>query len=247
MKSIIAFAIVLAFIGTISAQTDTTVSYLDKLDSVCSKESAYNIVKVYKAEDGWKKSFYYASNNMMFLRQTYTSKDCKILQGNEDQFFFDGKLKATYLFDKNKPIAGKFFYPNGKINGEGSFDEKGDIITQKGYDSSGNIIKDYIFSRESEFNGGVEGWIKYLQRNLRADVPNRQNAPVGRYSVMLSFIIDNEGKVSDVTASGDPGYGTKKESIGVVTRGPNWIPAIENGKLVVSRKRQAITFQVSNQ
>lgn len=100
---------------------------------------------------------------------------------------------------------------------------------------------------ESEFPGGQAAWVKYLQRNLNSDVPNQNGAPPGKYTVMVSFIVDKEGNISEVTADSDPGYGTKDEAIKAIKKGPKWTAAVQNGRKVTSRKRQAITFQVSEE
>lgn len=99
----------------------------------------------------------------------------------------------------------------------------------------------------AEFLGGLQGWTRYLEKNLNSDIPIENGAPPSQYTVIVTFIVDKEGKVSDVKAENDPGYGTKEEAIRVIKRGPNWIPANQNGKLVVYRHKQAITFRVTEQ
>lgn len=97
----------------------------------------------------------------------------------------------------------------------------------------------------AEFPGGVGGWMKYLQRNLNSSLPVDNGAPAGKYTVIVSFIVDKNGGISDVIAENDPGYGTKAEALRVITKGPNWKPAIQNGRAVIYRHKQSITFQVS--
>lgn len=99
----------------------------------------------------------------------------------------------------------------------------------------------------AEFPGGIQGWTRYLERNLNSDIPVENGAPTNVYTVIVTFIVDKEGKVSDVKAENDPGYGTKEEAVRVIKKGPNWIPANQNGKAVVYRHKQAITFKVTEQ
>ena len=99
----------------------------------------------------------------------------------------------------------------------------------------------------AEFPGGIQGWTRYLERNLNSDIPVENGAPTNVYTVIVTFIVDKEGKVSDVKAENDPGYGTKEEAIRVIKKGPSWIPANQNGKAVVYRHKQAITFRVTEQ
>ena len=97
----------------------------------------------------------------------------------------------------------------------------------------------------AQFNGGPEAWRKYLERNLNSNLPNENGAPIGSYSVTVSFVVDKSGAINDVKAENDPGYGTKDEAIRVIKKGPNWKPAIQNGREVTYRHKQSITFRVS--
>lgn len=99
----------------------------------------------------------------------------------------------------------------------------------------------------SEFPGGVQGWSKYLERNLNRDLPVENGAPPARYTVIVSFIVDKNGNISEVKAENDPGFGVTAEAIRVIAKGPNWKPAIQNGQPVIYRHKQSITFQVSEE
>lgn len=97
---------------------------------------------------------------------------------------------------------------------------------------------------EAQFTGGLEAWARFLRRNLNSDIPADQGAPPSNYTVIVSFIVDRNGTISDVRAENDPGYGTAAEAIRVIKKSPNWTPAIQNGLNVIYRQKQAITFQV---
>ena len=98
----------------------------------------------------------------------------------------------------------------------------------------------------AEFPGGQKGWVNYLERTLNRDLLVNTAAPVGKYSVVVSFVVDKEGNVTDVRAENDPGFGTKEEAIRVIKNGPKWVPATQNGLNVIYRHRQAIVFGVSS-
>lgn len=99
----------------------------------------------------------------------------------------------------------------------------------------------------ASFKGGIEAWRKYLERNLNRDLPTENGAPAGDYPVIVSFMVDKDGKISDVRAENDPGYGTKDEAVRVIKKGPDWVPAQQNGKYVTYRHRQSIVFKVTNE
>jgi len=105
----------------------------------------------------------------------------------------------------------------------------------------------FVVQIPAEFPGGIKGWSKYLERNLNSGLPVENAAPSGRYTVVVSFIVDKAGVISDVVAENDPGYGTKNEAIRVIAKGPNWKPAVQNGRNVIYRHKQSITFLVADE
>lgn len=98
--------------------------------------------------------------------------------------------------------------------------------------------------KEAQFSGGPEAWKKFLEKNLRSEIPTDNGAAAGSYTVFVSFLVDKEGNISEVKAENNPGFGTADEAVRVIQRGPKWIPAIQNGRNVIFRQKQAITFVV---
>jgi len=100
---------------------------------------------------------------------------------------------------------------------------------------------------EAKFPGGPPVWQKYLERNLNSNVAIMHGAPNGYYTVIVSFLVDEEGNISEVKDLFDPGYGTAQEAVRVIENGPRWIPAVQDGKNVKYRQKQSITFAVSRE
>lgn len=100
---------------------------------------------------------------------------------------------------------------------------------------------------EASFKGGDREWRRFLEKNLNPDVPIENGAPEGSYTVVVQFIVDKEGKISDVKATTNHGHGMEEEAIKVIRKGPDWIPAIQNGRQVKAYRKQPITFVVSEQ
>lgn len=99
----------------------------------------------------------------------------------------------------------------------------------------------------AKFPGGDAEWRKYLERNLNRDLPVENGAPPGNYTVVVSFLVDKDGHISEVKAENNPGYGTSDEAVRVIKKGPSWIPAVQNGRNVIYRQKQSITFQVAEE
>ncbi len=98
---------------------------------------------------------------------------------------------------------------------------------------------------EAQFPGGKKAWLKYLEKNLHASLPAVYGAPKGVYTVVLSFIVEEDGKISNIVIIDNPGYGTALEAARVIMKSPKWIPAIKDGRNVKYREVQSISFEVS--
>lgn len=96
----------------------------------------------------------------------------------------------------------------------------------------------------ARFPGGEIAWNKYLDRNLDRTIVSKNGGPAGTYTVVVSFIVDKTGSISDITAETDPGYGTKEEALKLIKKGPKWVPAEKDGQKVIYRHKQSIEFVV---
>lgn len=141
----------------------------------------------------------------------------------------------------------------GVVNQEG---EKNDVVEAPVEQSTGVVeapkveTEDYdkefkTVQIEAKFPGGNDAWSKYLTRNLNAQLPSDNGAPPGNYTVVVSFLVDKDGNISEVQALNDPGYGTAEEASKVIRKGPKWTPAVQNGRNVIYRQKQSVTFQVA--
>ena len=99
---------------------------------------------------------------------------------------------------------------------------------------------------EAAFPGGLKAWKRYLERTLDAGSSVVAGAPDGIYTVMVRFIVDKDGTISDVVALTQHGYGMEEEAIKVIRRGPRWIPAIQNGTNVKAYRSQSVTFVLTS-
>lgn len=87
-------------------------------------------------------------------------------------------------------------------------------------------------------------WQKFLLRNLNSEAPVNAGAPPGTYQVIVQFIVDKEGNVSDVKALTSHGYGMEEEAMRAIKKAPKWNPAVQNGRQVKAYRKQPITFLV---
>lgn len=100
-----------------------------------------------------------------------------------------------------------------------------------------------VVEKMSEFPGGPSAWRNFLQNNLRANIPFwEMGAPAGRYNVQVRFIVDKEGKTSNITPLTNYGYGFEAEVVRVIGASGTWRPAEQKGKLVKSYYQQPVVF-----
>ena len=90
----------------------------------------------------------------------------------------------------------------------------------------------------------IGNWKSFLERNLNAGVATDNNAPAGRYSVVVQFVVDVEGNVSDIKTLTTHGYGLEAEAVRALKKATKWEPAIQNGRKVKAYRKQVITFDV---
>ena len=95
------------------------------------------------------------------------------------------------------------------------------------------------------FKGGKSKWQQFLSNELDNFLPQKFGAPPGEYKVILKFIINEEGKVTNVKALTNFGYGMETEAKRFMLKSPNWFPAYINGKFVKSYVTEEIVFIIN--
>ncbi len=100
---------------------------------------------------------------------------------------------------------------------------------------------------EASYPGGDKAWRKFLESNLDGTVATRNNAPVGVYTVIIQFVVDKEGRVTDIKPLSNQGYGMENEVIRLLKKAPRWKPAIQNERPVKAYRRQPVTFMVMDE
>ncbi|MBL4678202.1 MAG: TonB family protein [Mucilaginibacter sp.] len=91
-----------------------------------------------------------------------------------------------------------------------------------------------------EPDGGVAGWSKFLNKNLRYPYQAQEEGKSGR--VFVSFVVERDGHLTDITVVGKAGYGMDEEAIRVLKLAKNWRPGRQNGTTVRVRYSIPINF-----
>ncbi|WP_426490175.1 TonB family protein [Hymenobacter sp. 102] len=92
-----------------------------------------------------------------------------------------------------------------------------------------------------EFAGGTAALTKYLQRNLHYPAQALRAGVEGK--VFISFTVNTDGSIQDVTVLKGLGYGTDEEASRVIRQMPAWKPGYQNHRAVPVRYSLPITFK----
>jgi hypothetical protein len=92
-----------------------------------------------------------------------------------------------------------------------------------------------------------EEWTAYLNANLVLNDMSLDTIPAGTYKVCIQFIVDNKGKISNVSVVKNPGHGLGQRVANVILgyKG-HWEPAGE-AHPVKSYRLQPVTFIVEEE
>lgn len=95
------------------------------------------------------------------------------------------------------------------------------------------------------YPGGEEALARFLQKNLKYPHLAQETGIEGK--VFVQFVVNSEGKISDVQAVGaHKGGGLEEEAMRVVKLMPNWKPGKQNGQPVSVRYNLPIGFKLDN-
>jgi hypothetical protein len=111
-------------------------------------------------------------------------------------------------------------------------------------------VDNKIFTKieiDPAFSGGDVAWRNYLQKNLNATVPVDSGAKAGTYTVIVQFIVDKNGGLSEIKPLTRHGFGMEDEVVRIIKASPKWKPAIQNGKVVTAYKKQPVTFVIQEE
>lgn len=93
-----------------------------------------------------------------------------------------------------------------------------------------------------EFEGGMAGWSAYISKTLKYPEEAKKNNISGR--VIISFIVMQDGGLTDIKVLRGIGGGADEEAVRVLKESPKWRPGIQNGKTVMVAYTMPIFFQL---
>ena len=115
--------------------------------------------------------------------------------------------------------------------------EEKDKVKKRGKDFVYDVVE-----QMPSFPGGMKAMMEYLDKNIKYPVNAQKKLIEGR--VILQFIVDEKGRLSDVKVAKSVEPSLDAEAVRVVKAMPRWNPGIEKGKAVKVRYTLPVTFRL---
>src|SRR5690606_7017182 len=98
-----------------------------------------------------------------------------------------------------------------------------------------------ILDRQPRYPGGIDFFYRYVGDNFK----NPDLDDVKTVRVIVMFVIEKDGTMTDIKVARDPGYGLGKEAIRVLkSLKTKWEPGIKHGKPVRTAYTLPITVTI---
>ncbi len=89
------------------------------------------------------------------------------------------------------------------------------------------VYKDSVVDAQPQFPGGIEHFYTYFAKQFS---PPKVRGLVDK--IVLSFIVETDGSLTDIRIIHDAGFGTSEQAVGILEQGPKWIPGSKDNKKV---------------
>ncbi|HBN06161.1 MAG TPA: hypothetical protein DD434_10310 [Bacteroidales bacterium] len=101
-----------------------------------------------------------------------------------------------------------------------------------------------VVENEAEFPGGLEAMNRFLAENIKYPTLAKQKNIEGK--VIISFIVEKNGTLTDIRTIKDIGEGCGDEGVRIVKLMPKWKPAKQKGQPVRQQFLLPISFVLTN-
>ncbi len=168
----------------------------------------------------------------------------------------DAVIKNNFENQSKKPICLNLFIENDKIQELNPvtikyIEEIIDIVTEvEAIEAPINQENEYtdcrsgIFGTEAIPEKGMQSFYDYIKKNINYPISAKSKNIEGE--VIVSFVINKKGEITEVEAKNDIGGGCKEEAERVIKNSSTWNPAKWRGKIVKTRLTIPIVFKLEN-
>jgi TonB family protein len=170
------------------------------------------------------------------------SKAVKIINKKAEQVFATPAVINVVLTPPVKAVSGKTIFAV-QVNNQPK--QAVNIPIQKDSVPANEPIFTSV-EQEPQFIGGQEKLMEFLANNIKYPADMREHNIQGK--VIVSFIVEKNGSVSNVKALHGPGYGAEDEAERVISlTSSKWIPGLQNHQYVRVQYVLPISFALEGQ
>ncbi|PRY48900.1 outer membrane transport energization protein TonB [Arcticibacter pallidicorallinus] len=109
-----------------------------------------------------------------------------------------------------------------------------------------DVVYDFSsIEKMPEYPGGLVGFYRYVGKNFKYPEAARRDSVSGR--LILSFVVEKDGSLSDIKVLRDLGAGTGDEAVRLLKESPKWNPGVQNGKPVRVQYTLPIQLNLDNE
>ncbi len=212
----------------------------------------------------------YRLDSTLYAIESYLSLDKNQLDGTVQYYNEKEILISIKKYVHGSPRgAFKYFFDNGTLRSEGKYfgDDFKLVDTLRTYYPSGNLRRLEYYDRETfkriegkcfahdgsdttyfeyrieaQFNGGPEALQRWISLNVVYPAEAMKYLEKGK--VEVTFVVEEDGSITNVYVSKGVSVELDKEAIRVVKKMPKWIPGSEDGFLQRTRCKIPFVFSL---
>ena len=209
---------------------------------------------------------YYHKLGPMVRQESYKDSDLTIIEGRFCWYNSEGYLDSTGWVSNKKKDGYWEYYKDNKLvlsirYDNGKFLHKTDYINKLFYFQDGTSVSleekikaDSIridsfktVQVESKFKQGQQGWMSYIQRNLKTPDRLMNALGLGTHTAIVVFMVDKTGAIDrDIYLEKSVEWSGDRTVLQLIKYSPKWEPAYQNNEAVFYKMKQSLSFQVSD-
>jgi hypothetical protein len=232
----------IGFLNTCFSQEIVNLVMVGK-DGVTENVKDANAFIIVKKIDNHFQRLDYKMHAPLVKERNYTDSTLTILHGKYYEYDDNGILSLVGEYENNlKENTWNIYNDTGKVILQERY--KHDLLIEtidpdtikKEPINKDSLDKD---EKEASFGKGKKDWMKYLLKNLKADVGTNS---VNGGQVRVMYIVDTLGRCTDITLRKSVEFVLDEEAKRIIYNSPLWNSAYQKGRKVKAYRIQPITF-----
>lgn len=200
--------------------------YFTKKGEPTDTAGAFYRHEITQLPNGWTYVKEYRPVDTLFSEGAYSvyKEKKKVSEGIHKTYRGDGALWYTQSFE-NDQLHGEFrsYYPGGQLKRIERY-EKEKFIDGECFQEDGSPRPFTRFQQAPQYPGGEQALFNYISENLQYPAKARKRNIQGK--VVLTFVLNKDGSVSDVVVVNGIGGGCDEEAVRLVSGMERWQPGL---------------------